>query len=384
MSKSSKILISAIAATLVICALIIAISMGVRKKNNPETVTTTESASSTSSYFDIDKPGDSTTEEPTAKELLLSDLIIGKWMDSANMSGYEFFENGKVTVTYVNLTIPFIELPINGTATGTYTLSDNNLTVKFSIYSKTITKRFTASATAEELTLRDLDDGDVGTYMKTAQGNEVPSSSSAGNISFGDDLVGSWVNGDSSVKYSFASDSTVTVSFFNAKDSSIASSSLNGTFNGIYIAQGNELTVQFMMNDKKITQNFTYTVSSNSMSLADSKGDTTLFVRGGTGFTPYSSAEDLVGSWKDSSGSVGYTFNDGGIVELTYVNFTIPVINMPISGKYKGTYQVEGNKLTVRYSVAGNSIIDVYTFAVNGNTLVLTNTENGKVTSYMK
>lgn len=381
MTKTSKILISALAAAVIICAIIIAVSVGLNKNNNNPS--TTDSGISTSNG--IDNPGQSDPDNSTPEAPTLEKKIIGKWMDSANMSGYEFLSDGTVTVTYVNLTIPFIELPINGTATGTYTLVDNNLTVKFSIYSKTIVKQFTASATENELTLKDIKDGDVGTYMKIAPGEEPTSFANSGNASpVSDDLVGSWVNGDSTIKYSFNADSTFSVSYYNVKDSSISYSKLNGTFAGIYMTKDDTLTLQFMMNEKKITQNFTYTVSSNSMSLADSKGDTTLFVRGGTAFTPYSSLEDLIGTWKDSSGSVGYTFNDGGIVEMTYVNFTIPVINMPVNGKFKGTYQVNANELTIRYSVGGKSIVDVYSFAINGNTLVLTNSESGKVTSFMK
>ncbi|MBR3094936.1 MAG: hypothetical protein IKH12_05035, partial [Clostridia bacterium] len=77
-------------------------------------------------------------------------------------------------------------------------------------------------------------------------------------------------------------------------------------------------------------------------------------------------------------------FKEGGIVELTLVNFTVPVINMPINGTYNGTYQVDGDKLTIRYSVFGKSITDVYRFSVEGGTLTLTNEENGKVSSYMR
>ena len=57
---------------------------------------------------------------------------------------------------------------------------------------------------------------------------------------------------------------------------------------------------------------------------------------------------------------------------------------MPINGTYTGTYSVEGDQLTIRYSAFGKAITDVYTFSVENNALVLTNVENGKVSTYMK
>ena len=53
---------------------------------------------------------------------VLSEQIIGKWRDSADMSGFEFFSDGTVEITYVNLTVPIINIPVNGTTKGIYTL----------------------------------------------------------------------------------------------------------------------------------------------------------------------------------------------------------------------------------------------------------------------
>ena len=150
------------------------------------------------------------------------------------------------------------------------------------------------------------------------------------------------------------------------------------------MTQGNFVTIQFLLDGEKVTLEYTFTVSRNTLSLTDKNNETTLFVRAGTGASTYATAEDLLGKWHDSTNTNGFTFKEGGIVDLTLVNFTVPVINMPINGTYTGTYSVEGDQLTIRYSAFGKAITDVYTFSVENNALVLTNVENGKVSTYMK
>lgn len=384
MKKSTKILIGAVAVTLAVCVLIVAIASHNKNKPHPPADPTISSGDTT--YFDLDPsnapdlPTNAPTEstEPTAPDL--SKAILGKWMDSANMSGYEFMADGTVSVTYVNLTIPFINLPINGSATGTYTLSGNELMMKYSIYTKTIVKRFFVSVNDNELSMRDLDEGDNSTYRRAAADAEY----STAPVKSDDELTGTWVNADASMRFVFNEDNTINLTLVGFRDKSVSRRELNGSFTGLYVTQGNYVTIQFMDGDDRITLEYTYQVSRNTLLLTDKNNGTTLFVRAGTGASSYSSAEDLRGKWRDSTGTNGYNFKEGGIVELTLVNFTVPVINMPINGTYNGTYQVDGDKLTIRYSVFGKSITDVYRFSVDGGTLTLTNEENGKVSSYMR
>ena len=383
MKKSTKILIGAVAATLVVCILIVVIASRNKKPGEP---TTTLNEQTSSTYFDLD----TTETQPTITNPALSDssaapadvglAILGKWMDSANMSGYEFFNDGTCSVTYVNLTIPFINLPINGSANGTYSLNGNELTMKYSIYTKTITKRFFASVSGNELSLKDLEDGEVSTYSHASANAEFSTAPAKAD----DDLTGTWVNGDASARYVFNEDATVNVTFVGYKDKTISRKELSGSYTGLYMTQGNFVTIQFMLDGDKVTQEFTYTVSRNSLSLTDKNNETTLFVRAGTGASGYTSKEDLIGTWRDSTGTNGFTFKEGGIVDLTLVNFTVPVINMPINGTYTGTYSVDGDQLTVRYSVFGKAITDTYTYYIEGNSLVLTNTENGKISTYLR
>ncbi|MDO4380043.1 MAG: hypothetical protein Q4D20_04125 [Clostridia bacterium] len=384
MTKSTKIIIAVISATLVVClSVIIGVSVSHNKKKDPGTVTVNPSASvSGSDVSAASLPTESTTAAPT-----LSEMLVGKWMDSAQMSGYEFFSDGTVTVTYVNLTVPVIDLPINGTANGTYTVSGNTVTVKFSIYAKTISKTFEATVVpGNELTLKNTKDGDVSTYafVKKEEGTTASTTTPPAQTISGGEIVGAWENGDASIKYGFNSDSTVDISFNQGKMSSVSSGVLNGTYKGIYMTNDNKLTVQFMMNEKKVTQELTYSISGNTMSLTENSGETTLLVRGGAGYNTSSTASDLIGKWTDGANMSGFDFKQGGSVDVTYVNFTVPVINMPINGTYSGTYSVSGGKVTVNFSIYGKTVIDSYEFSVAGDTLTLKNAENGDITTYRR
>lgn len=92
--------------------------------------------------------------------------ILGKWMDSSNMSGYDFQEEGIVELTYANFTVPVVNIPFTGTVKGTYSLGeDNTLTITYSIYSKSITKTYTYSIEDSALTLVEKESGDRSVYI---------------------------------------------------------------------------------------------------------------------------------------------------------------------------------------------------------------------------
>lgn len=370
MTKSTKIMLSVIGAVLAVCIAITAI-VSISKKNEQGNASTNENQSE---LVTTDANGNNAVPD-------ISGLILGKWSDSANMSGYEFAADGSVVVTYVNLTVPVVNMPINGSAKGTYVLSGNDLTVKFSIYSKTITKEFTASIENNALTLKNKQDGDVATYEKTGEvsGGEQASSQ---NTQIQNGIVGAWKSGDSTVKYIFEDDSKVTVVYKDAKDAAVSSGKLNGSFNGVYMLGDGNVTIQFSYNSKKITQKYTYVISGSTMSFTDSGDDTTIFVRSEE---VKAGADALLGKWSDSTGMSGYEFKENGIVNITYVNFVVPVINMPIDGTVAGSYIVKGNTVTISASVYSKTIKNTYTFAIDGNTLVLTDTEDSSnVSTYIK
>lgn len=388
MTKSTKIAIAVVSATLVLCIAVIA---GVSVANSARRINPNVSDSDVSVSGEIGSQTASPDQSgETAAPVSLAESIVGKWMDSANMSGYEFFSDGTVEVTYVNLTVPVINLPINGTAKGTYTVNGTQVEVKFSIYSRTVKKTFEAYAVPKtELTLKNLEDGETSVYSFVTESASqsdasVPASSSPAQTVTGGEIVGVWANTDSSIKYSFNNDSTVDISFNKARMSSVSSGELNGSYKGIYMTDQSKLTVQFMMNEKKVTQELTFVISNNTLSLTEKSGETTLLVRSGSGYSTSNSSSDLIGKWTDGANMSGFDFKEGGSVDVTYVNFTIPVINMPINGTYKGTYSVSNGRLTVNFSIYGKSIINSYEFSVAGDTLTLKNVEDGKISTFRR
>lgn len=381
-------MLSVISAVLAVCIVIIAV-FSVSKRREDETAPsqaaeqttfegqTTVQPSVQPSSQPSSQQGEQSSTTAAAPSSELSQLILGKWMDSANMSGYEFKENGKVTVTYVNLTVPVIEFPINGSADGSYTLNGNQLTVNFSIYKKTITREYTISVNSNTISMTNKEDGKTSTYEKVSSESSASSgSSSSSQTSSG--IYGSWQNADATVKYTFNETGIVNLEFSSA---TVLGQKFTGECDGVFILSGDKLTIQYSVLGRQLTDEFTYSVSDNSMSLKDKNGDTTVFIRSTSAATGNSS---LVGKWSDSSNMSGYEFKDNGDVEITYVNFTVPVINMPINGSFKGTYTVNGNQLTITSSIYSKTITKNYLFSITGNTLTLTDKEDGAVSTYSR
>ncbi len=366
------IILSAVLAATVIGAGIFAVVSSQRDKGDGTTTTAApidpDNSQNNQQSGDNGQSGDfsqggasSQTDTPD-----LSQLILGSWKDSAGMSGYAFYADGTVEMTYVNLTIPVLNWPINGTSKGVYTLEGDQLTTTFSIYSASITDKFTVSVENNTLKMFDHEDREIATYQK-----EATADSGSTDIPDGTDIGGSWTNGDGSFGYKFNADGTVTVT------------ERSNTYGGVYLTDGDKLTVQYMYGADKVTKRYTYKVSSNNLTLIEGD-DMTIFVRKGTSSQHSSSGGDgIYGLWRDGANMSGYEFKDGGVVEITFVNFTVPVINMPINGTYPGSFTVSGDKLTVSYSIYGKNISDTFTYAVTDNTLTLTGSD-GNTATYIR
>ncbi len=380
MDKNTKIIAGLLAAIVAVFATVVVITASFIKKDDEPTADNTTSQVPTVSVAP-DVTTTPTTTEPTVPPTPLSELILGKWTDSANMSGYAFYADGTVEMTYVNLTVPVINIPINGVSKGVYTLDGDKLTTKFSIYSATIENTYTVKVENNSLSMKDHEDGETATYQKaSAPVTTVQSATDA--VTDVDEIVGSWVNDDSTVRYTFNDDGTFKVAFFDARVASISTSALNGEYSGVYLTDGASIIIQFTVNGQKVTEKCNFSVSKNTLSLTDETGSTTLYVREGTSIvTPGSGS--LVGKWADSTEMSGYEFKEGGVVVITYVNLTVPVVNIPINGSFTGSYSVSGNKVTVSYSIYGNSMVDTFEYTVNGNSLTLKSAD-GNVSTYIK
>lgn len=363
------IIVSAILAATVIGAGVFAAVSG-RKSDDGQTTTSApvDNVQDNQQSGDDGQNTDSSQNGESSQDTAqtdLSQLILGSWKDSAGMSGYCFYADGTVEMTYVNLTIPVLNWPINGTSKGVYTLEGDQLTTTFSIYSASITDKFTVSVENNTLKMFNHEELETATYQKESGAgtdtNEVPD---------GTDLGGSWINGDGSFGYKFNSDGTVTIT------------DGNNTYGGVYLTDGDKLTVQYMYGADKVTKRYTYKVSSNNLTLVDG-ADMTILVRSGTSSSHSSKNDGIYGLWRDGANMSGYEFKDGGVVEVTFVNFTVPVINMPINGAYPGSFSLDGDKITISYSIYGKNISDTFTYAVTDNTLTLTGSD-GNTATYIR
>jgi hypothetical protein len=95
-----------------------------------------------------------------------SSALLGVWRDSANLSGYEFKAGEVVSVTFVNIEIPVIDVPINGTFTGGYEVENGVLSLTYYIYGKKISNSYNFEVSGNTLKLKDTETGKVSTYVK--------------------------------------------------------------------------------------------------------------------------------------------------------------------------------------------------------------------------
>lgn len=370
MAKSTKII------TIIFCSLVavLCVAIGVstlkseseKKGEGKPTVSQSTTVASTA------------PTSTTAASDVLSVQIIGKWRDSADMSGFEFFSDGTVEITYVNLTVPIINIPVNGTTKGIYTLEGDKLTTKFTIYSTTIEDTYTVSVNGNNLSMTNHDGNETTTYMRakkeaettTAKTTTHPSTTkNSSNVLYDDELIGSWETYDGAV-YSFELDGE-----FELEKN-------NRDYDGIYLTDEGKITLQYADGGKKITEKYTYSVTKNTLTLSKN-GEEILLTREGTGSNRFDES-DLFGVWRDGTDMAGFEFKPGGICEITYMNFTVPVVNIPINGTFTGTYEIKGNKLTVSSNIYGNAMNDEFEFSVSGNTLRMKNTETGIEYTYLK
>ena len=198
-------------------------------------------------------------------------------------------------------------------------------------------------------------------------------------------IYGDWISGAGDIEYTFFENGTFCVTYKDAKVPEISKGEINGKYNGVFMTDDDEdsIVLQFSMDSKKVTVKYDYKLTQNALSFEGSEDDTTIFVRKQISSAP-ADASSLLGAWSDSADMSGYNFKDGGIVEITYVNFTVPVINMPINGTYNGTYTLDGNRIRITASIYSNTISDEYTNSIDGNTLTLTAVDDGEISTNHK
>lgn len=360
MNKTTKILI--VILSLSVAAVCVCLGYAAVKSN--EDVTTTVATVNPTGEITTEV---TTTETTTEKVYTLAELLVGKWSDSAGMSGFEFFEDGKVSFTYANLNA--LGLNFDGTVNnGTYMLKGDKLTIAYSIYSATIDKTYRITIEDDVLEMYDLEELKTSKYVRTDK-FENPDITTTG-VSVSDELFGSWENKPLSKTYKFTDDGKVVVA-------------IDGEgFDGVYVTEDTSITIQYTAYSKKITEKYNFAVTRTTLSLTDEQGTFT-FNRMGT-TSEKSEDENLLGVWRDSANLSGYEFKEGGVVSVTFVNITIPVIGVPVNGTFTGGYEIEDDVLSLTYYIYGKEIKDSYTYEIDGNSLKMKNLENNNLSTYIK
>lgn len=98
--------------------------------------------------------------------------------------------------------------------------------------------------------------------------------------------------------------------------------------------------------------------------------------------------KQILGSWRDSTQTMGYEFKENNLVTVTFLDITVPIVNLPYKGTVEGTYQItkrdDGNYyVTITYTVFATSVTKDYMFKVDGAALTLTDVADGKQIVYM-
>lgn len=95
--------------------------------------------------------------------------------------------------------------------------------------------------------------------------------------------------------------------------------------------------------------------------------------------------QKILGAWRDSTGTIGYEFLEGGQCKITYADVTIPIINIEYNGTVDGAYSLSKDDsgmqhLDITYTILSKSITRNYTYVIDQNTITLTDTSDGSST----
>jgi len=85
--------------------------------------------------------------------------------------------------------------------------------------------------------------------------------------------------------------------------------------------------------------------------------------------------KQLVGSWRDSTGILGFDFKEDGTGSIVAADFTLPIVNLPLKGSFDMTYTVttDDNDVTT-LQVAFTFVVPVnleFTISIDGDILKL-------------
>ena len=255
--------------------------------------------------------------------------------------------------------------------------SDNAQTSQQTTVSDTASASDTGYADSDDSDDEDTSDGTQNTapsVTTTLSGAPVTNLETA--------LLGQWTDNANLSGYEFLEGGVVKVTYFNMSSLNLEDI-IDGTYKGTYTLVGDELTLSYTIYSKAVVKKYTVSVEGNSLYLTSADGGKSVYVRKGTQPETQTDIDrKLLGKW-DSNLS-GYEFKENGVVTITYINLSSMGINLDINGKVDGIYELDGDKLNIKFSIYSSVIEKKYTYKIDGNILTLTDRESGDKGIYIK
>lgn len=197
-----------------------------------------------------------------------------------------------------------------------------------------------------------------------------------------DAILGQWTDNANLSGYEFLEDGIVKVTYFNMSSLNLEDI-IDGTYKGTYVLDGDELTVSYTIYSKAVTKKFKVQVKDNTLYMTSADGDEAVYVRKGAEPVVKTDIDsELLGKW--SSNLSGYEFKENGVVKITYIDLASMGISIDINGTVDGVYEIEDNKLDIKFSIYSAVIEKKYTYSVDGEVLTLTDRESGEKGTYIK
>lgn len=240
--------------------------------------------------------------------------------------------------------------------------------------------------------------GDNGTQNGNQGGSqgdaqEGVNNGNQGSVQSGDlaaQLLGKWRDVSGVSGFEFMAGGKVTLTYV---DLGFIGINFVGDLNGVYTLEGDKLTISTSVYAGSIPIAYTASVSGDTLTLVSAdNGSTFTYTRsedtdadtgGDTSEPQYGQSTGIVGDWKDGMGMSGFNFKEDGTVSFTYIDLQFLGYE-GLSGSYDGRYTVEGDNVTISFSVIYGPTFNLkFTYEISDNTLKLTN-EKGNTTTYIR
>lgn len=235
---------------------IIAKKTGQKSENIAESTQQTSASELSGETEASDEPSTTVLQSGSESSNSEKTLLLGMWTDNANFSGYEFFEDGTMKVTYFNMSLLNLDDIIDGTYTGTYKIDGDKLIIYYTIYSKAVEKTYTFSVDEKTLTLKE--GGDEAVYVRKGAETAMESVDKA--------LLGKWKSNLSG--YEFKDTGIVTITYINLESMGIKLP-ISGTADGVYTLNGDEVTIKYSIYSGVIEKTYKYSIDGNILTMTE-------------------------------------------------------------------------------------------------------------------